>query len=78
MLFCDKDETIQHMFISCPFAKNIWHIVYMTYNITPPTSITNLFGNLLNGVAKKDKGHIRVGVCSLLWAICKVHNDLYL
>jgi hypothetical protein len=29
----------------------------------------------LNGVAKKDKGHIRVGVCALLWAIWNVRND---
>jgi hypothetical protein len=24
---------------------------------------------------KKDKGHVRVGVCALLWAIWIVHND---
>jgi hypothetical protein len=34
-----------------------------------------LFGNWLNGVAKKDKDHIRVGVCALLWAVWNVRND---
>jgi hypothetical protein len=47
----------------------------MTFNIRPPVNITNLFGNWLNGVAKKDKGHIRVGVRALLWAIWNVRND---
>jgi hypothetical protein len=53
----------------------IWMIVYMTFNITAPMNITNLFGNWLNGVDKKSKTHIRVGVCALLWAIWNVRND---
>jgi hypothetical protein len=73
--FCDQDETIQHLFISCPFTKMIWRIIYMAFNIPPPSNITNMFGNWLNGVAKKDKVHIRVGVCALLWAIWNVRND---
>ena len=64
--FCDQDETIQHLFISCPFAKMIWRIVFMAFNIHPPTSISNLFGNWLKGVSKKEKVQIRVGVCALL------------
>jgi hypothetical protein len=47
----------------------------MTFNIPLPSNITNLFGNWLNGVAKKDKDHIRVGVCALLWAIWNVRNN---
>jgi hypothetical protein len=54
--FCDQDETIQHLFFSCPFAKILWRIIFMTFNITPPSNIRNLFGNWLNGVDKKDKG----------------------
>jgi hypothetical protein len=42
----------------------LWQVVYMAFNITPPSNITNLFGNWLNEVAKKYKGHIRVGVCA--------------
>ena len=72
--FCDQDETIQHLFISCPFTKMLWRIIFMTFNIPSPLNITNLFGNWLNGVAKKDKAHIRVGVCALLWAIWNVRN----
>jgi hypothetical protein len=73
--FCDQNETIHHLFFSCPFAKILWRIIYMTFNIPPPSSITNLFGNWLKGVTKKDKGLVRVGVCALLWAIWIVRND---
>jgi hypothetical protein len=73
--FCDQNETIDHLFISYPFARMIWHIVYMTFNIPPLSNITNLFGNWLNEVAKKDKIRIRVGVCALIWAVWNVRND---
>ena len=64
--FCDQEETIQHLFIACPFAKMVWRIAHMAFNITPPNNISHLFGNWLRGVTKKEKVHIRVGVCALL------------
>jgi hypothetical protein len=73
--FCDHEENIQHLFLTCPFTRMIWRIIYMTFNITPPLNITNLFGKWLNGVPKIEKAHIRVGVCAVLWAIWKVRND---
>ena len=73
--FCDKEESIQHLFIDCPLAQIVWRIVHMTFSIAPPTSIPNLFGNWLHGVSKKDKAQIRVGACALLWAIWNKRND---
>jgi hypothetical protein len=63
VVFCDHEETIQHIFITFPFAKILWRIIYLTFNINPSSNITNMFGNCLNRIAKKDKGHIKVGVC---------------
>src|SRR4051812_845930 len=34
--FCDKDEAIQHVFISCPFSKMLWRIIFTTFNIPRP------------------------------------------
>jgi hypothetical protein len=39
----------------------------MTFSLTPPKNITNLFGNWLQGVAKNEMKQIRVGVCAILW-----------
>jgi fructose-specific phosphotransferase system IIC component len=66
----DQDETIQQIFILCPLARVVWHIVYMAFNISPPKNITNLFEKWLVGVEKK--AEIRVGVCALLWVIWNV------
>jgi hypothetical protein len=65
--FLYQEGTIQHLFMSCPFAKILWRVVDMDFNIASPANLTNLFGHWLNGVAKKV--HIRVDVRALLWAI---------
>jgi hypothetical protein len=57
-------------------AKIVWRITHMTFNIVPPTNITNLFRNWLHGVSKKDKIQIRVGACAILWALWNTRNDV--
>jgi hypothetical protein len=74
-VFCDKDESIQHLFFECPLAKTVWRIIFLAFSISPPSNITNLFGNWLSGIAKKDLIQIRVGVCAIVWAIWNVRND---
>ena len=75
-VFCDTDESVEHLFISCHFVKNIWRLVHFTFNITPPTSIANMFGTWLNGVEKHTKARIRIGVAAFLWAIWNCRNDI--
>jgi hypothetical protein len=41
----------------------------ITYNLPPPTNITNMFGNWLNGIPKADKTRICIGVSALCWSI---------
>jgi hypothetical protein len=49
-------------------------VVHFTYNIPPPTNI--FFGRWLNGIDKKMKEKIRVGVCALIWAMWNCRNDV--
>jgi hypothetical protein len=74
--FCEKQESVEHLFISCPFAKVLWRMVYFTFDLPPPTNITNMFGNWLNGVDKKSKERIRSGVSALCWSIWKCRNNI--
>jgi hypothetical protein len=76
--FRDSDETVEHLFIPCPFASIVWRMIYFTYNIPPPTNISNMFGNWLNGVDKTDKARIRIGVSALCWSIWTCQNNLCL
>ena len=75
-VFCDSEESIDHLFFTWPFAHLLWTIVQYTFNITPPINSTDMFENWLNGVEKKLKAQIRVGTCALLWSIWKCRNDI--
>ena len=74
--FCDASESIDHLLVSCPFAKLVWRVVQFTFNIIPPANVTNMFGNWLNGIDRRVKARIRVGVCAIIWAIWNCRNDL--
>jgi hypothetical protein len=73
--FCNCKETIQHIFFKCPLAKVIWRIIHMTFGLAPSKNITNLFGNWLKGIPKKELVQVRVGVCAVIWAIWNTRND---
>ena len=68
-IFCYYDEIVEHVFVSCSFVRKIWRLIYFTFNISPPTSMANMFGSWLLGVDKKSKTCIRIGICSFIWAV---------
>jgi hypothetical protein len=75
--FCDQDESIEHLFIRCTFARLLWRVVHFTFNIPTPTNIKNLFENWLNGVNKQVKLRVRSHWrCALMWAIWNCRNDV--
>jgi hypothetical protein len=74
--FCDSIETVNHLFIECPFTKILWRMMYLAYNIPPPANITNMFGRWLNGVRKENKQKIRIGMSALCWAVWRTRNDI--
>jgi hypothetical protein len=67
--FSDANESINHLFFDCPFARLIWRTIQYTFNMRPRANVTNMFGNWLNRVDKASKEHIRTGICALMWAI---------
>jgi hypothetical protein len=74
-VFCDKAESIQHLFFDCPMAKIVWRLVHMTFGLPPPKSIANLFANWLSNLNKNDVKLIRIGVCAIVWALWNARND---
>jgi uncharacterized membrane protein len=67
---------VNHVFISCPFSKLVWRVVHTTFGISPPTNITNLFGNWLNGIDAKTKDKIGIDVSALVWVIWNCRNNI--
>ncbi len=42
--FCDKEESIQHLFFECSVAKLIWNVMLCALNITPARDKNHMFG----------------------------------
>jgi hypothetical protein len=74
-VFCHQDETIKHLFFHCRFARSIWSVIQVGSTLFPPRSITNIFGNWLNGINNRFKKHIRVGAITFIWSLWLCRND---
>lgn len=48
----------------------------MTFNLPPPTCISNMFGRWLNAMEKSLKSLILVDSCAICWSIWNCRNDL--
>ena len=57
---------MHHLSISCPFATRMLH---MTFNLHPPTSITNMFDNWLRGGLKQKLKHVTMWMFVLCFGL---------
>jgi hypothetical protein len=54
--FYSKDESIQHLFLDCYYARFVWGLIHITFDIQPPLNTNHLFGtwsNSLDGSLKR-------------------------
>jgi hypothetical protein len=75
-VFCTANESIQHLFIDCHFAKFVWRLVQWCFGLSKPRSVRNIFGAWLTGVPLKTKKLIITGASAACWAIWISRNDL--
>jgi len=74
--FCSSDETIQHLFFTNHVAKFLWRVVHYAFDLSPPQSITHLFGNWLRRVGTKLRRKLLTGASALCWAIWLSRDDI--
>lgn len=79
----DEDETIQHLLLSCPFARLLWRTVHVAFNLPPLTSISNMFWNWLATLSAKLKAQIQWGCLlyvgqfvTVILTMCVTKQDL--
>jgi hypothetical protein len=68
-VFCSQDETIKHLFFQCNFARSIWSAIQEASCLYPPTSVTNILRNWLDGIGHKYKIILRWSDCINLFAL---------
>jgi hypothetical protein len=74
-VFCHHDETINHLFIQCRFARSIWSLIQVASRLYPPTSVANIFGNWLHGIDLRFRTLIRMGALTVIWSLWLYRND---
>jgi hypothetical protein len=75
-VFYDSNESIQHLFFKCHYARFFWRLLYCCFGLSTPRSFKHIFGSWLHGVHLKVKNLIITGVAALCWAIWISRNDL--
>jgi hypothetical protein len=72
--FCDKKETILHLFFSCPAAKYVWSCVAKAIGAsTRPRNFSQFFWWFPRHVPASRNVQI-LGVAAICWAIWKLRN----
>jgi hypothetical protein len=74
-VFCHHDETIKHLFSQCRFARSIWSIIQLAFDLYPPRSVANIFGNWLHGIDNRFRTFIRVGALAVIRSLWLSRND---
>jgi hypothetical protein len=74
--FCLREETIQHMFFDCSYARFIWGLIQMAFNILPPQSVQHLFHDWKNQVRGNIRRQLLAGASAFCWAIWLSRNDV--
>jgi hypothetical protein len=67
--FFQQDETIEHVFFQCLFARFIWSTIQIGSTLYPPCSVVIIFVNWLNDVDARFKLLIRVRVIAIIWSL---------
>ncbi len=74
--FCVKNESIQHLFIDCHYAKFLWRAVQFSFGLYLPSIITHIFYGWLLGMDKKRSKLVLVGASAICWALWLSRNNL--
>jgi hypothetical protein len=74
--FCGGNETIIHLFFSCPLARYIWNLASCVNSFkNKPVSVQHLLGGWMRDSRKSEFFLVTVGVAAILWAIWKTRNN---
>ena len=74
--FCSFNESIQHLFFECPYAKFLWRIVHIAFNISPPINMGDMFNFWGVNLGYANRHHLLAGAAALFWALWLSRNEI--
>jgi len=74
--FCNFNESIQHLFFDCFYAKFLWRSIHMLFGIVVPINMTELYQHWSKLGTKKYNSLLLTTAAALLWAIWITRNEV--
>jgi hypothetical protein len=72
--FCHENETIQHLFLDCRFARLVWGSVLAAWGLPRPLNVSNIFGRWLDGLRKHLKPLVLLRAATMCWSLWLYRN----
>ena len=73
--FCNKPETIQHLFVECHYAKFLCRAVHFVLGVPTPVNVEHLFNNWSKQGGQKQNIMLLTGAIAICWSIQLTRND---
>jgi hypothetical protein len=67
--FCCKNESIQHLFFDCYYARFVWGLIHITFGIQPPLNTNHLFGTSSNSLGGSLNRQLLADASAFCWTI---------
>jgi hypothetical protein len=74
--FCNRNESIHHLFFDCYIAKNIWRIIYLALKIEMPVNINHIIESWASNCGLVYKKLLFIGISALFWSIWLTRNEV--
>ena len=74
--FCHSTETIHHLFFGCFYAKFMWRVVHLMFQISPPLSIEDLFDHWFKLGDNLHNSLLLTATSALYWTIWITQNEV--
>jgi hypothetical protein len=73
--FCNRNESIHHLFFDCYIAKNIWRIFYLALKIETSVNINHI-GSWASNYGLVYKKLLLTRISALFWSIWLTRNEM--
>ena len=74
--FCNWEETIQHLFFDCAYARFFWRAIHLVFGLAPPKDVDDLFNHWLKQGGRKPNLYLLTGISAMCWVIWLSRNDV--
>jgi hypothetical protein len=74
--FCGLQETVNHLFFKCAYARFLWTAVHMFFGIPRPLNIENFFNSWLKTGNNDFNRGLLVAASALCWSLWITRNEI--